>query len=138
MLNFCTMFFGDMHEVINSGRKPSEIDWTMVIYGGLCGFLPWAIMFYEIWAAPAATKPWCAWLAAGKYIVLFACFPYVLIQQARQTGNYNNDKYPLLSNGGYIYGEKVFQFLSLCTKSLIAWLVAGAVVWPDVDLCSAI
>jgi hypothetical protein len=80
MLNWCTMYFGDMHEVINSGRKPQDIDWTMFTYGGLCGALPWLVMFYEIWAAPATAEiPWWVWLAVGEYIVLFNCFPYVLV-----------------------------------------------------------
>jgi len=139
MLNWCTMYFGDMHEVINSGRKPKDIDWTMFTYGGLCGFLPWAIMIYEMAAVPATTEiPWWAWLAVGEYAALFCCFPYVLVQQARQTGNYNNEMYPLLSNGGYIYGEKVFQFLSLFTKTMLAWQIAAAVVGPDTDIWKTI
>ncbi len=49
VLNACMIFFGDLHEVINGGRKPSEIDWTSFMYGSWCGMVPWMIMFYEIY-----------------------------------------------------------------------------------------
>lgn len=139
MLNWCTMYFGDMFEVINSGKKKEDYDWSSFYYGAMCGFLPWAVMFYEMYSVPASAEiPWWAWAAVIMYFVLFMSFPYVMYRQGTQTGNYNNEMYPLLDNGGYIHGEKTYQFLSIFTKSLIAWLIAGAVVGPDTDIWETI
>ena len=49
VLNACMIYFGDLHEVINGNRKPSEVDWTSFIYGSFCGMVPWSMMFYEIY-----------------------------------------------------------------------------------------
>merc|ERR1712166_642259 len=107
MLNFCCCLFGDCHEVVNSGRKPSEVNWTMFFYGALCGALPWMVMFYEIARIPASEElPWWVWFATGLYLLQFASFPITLIYQYMQKGKFNNALYPLLDNGGYLQGEK--------------------------------
>jgi hypothetical protein len=46
--------------------------------------------------------------------------------QYNQWGQYNNELYPLLENGGYLKGERRYQWLSLITKSLILWQVSSA------------
>jgi hypothetical protein len=48
-------------------------------------------------------------------------FPYTMYAQYNQWGQYNNELYPLLANGGYLKGERRYQWLSLITKSLILW-----------------
>jgi hypothetical protein len=56
--------------------------------------------------------------------------------QYLQVWKYNNALYPDLPNGGYLFGEKVYQFLSLFTKSLILWQVSAAAFspsWNDIE-----
>lgn len=72
-----TMMFGDMHESLNAGKKPSEVNWISFKYGMLTGMLPWVIMVYEFITVPDAEDmiPWWAYLAVFEYFVLFNTFP---------------------------------------------------------------
>ena len=36
-----------------------------------------------------------------------------------------------MNNGGYYYGEKVYQILSLVAKSLLIWLIVGGTAQPQ-------
>jgi len=52
-----------------------------------------------------------------------------MVFQYRQIGNFNDDNYPLLKNGGYLHGERTYQLLSLITKTIILWQVSiGALI----------
>jgi hypothetical protein len=64
---------------------------------------------------------WIFWAFLFEYFFLFFTFPACMIFQYRQIGNFNDDNYPLLKNGGYLHGERTYQLLSLITKTIILW-----------------
>ena len=51
--------------------------------------------------------------------------------QYMQVGKFNNSNYPDLNNGGYLYGERVYMILSLSIKSMLLWMMAGAILDPN-------
>jgi hypothetical protein len=65
------------------------------------------------------------------YLFFFYCFPLNMILQYTQVGNWNDALYPDMANGGYYYGEKVYQVLSLTSKSLLAWSVVYGTRQPN-------
>lgn len=138
-LGICTIAFGDLHETLNSGKKPKDVNWYCFYYGGLCSLLVWAIMSYEILRIPDRDLvPWWVWIFVAIYFAFFNCFPYTMIQQYRQVGKFNNELYPNLHNGGYLKGEMQYIFLSLASKFTLSWLIASAVSSPDRDLWDSI
>jgi len=135
VLSMAVQMFGDMHESINAGSKPDDVKWISIRYGALFAVIPWAIMLYEMIIAPDTSYiPWWAWLVVGEYFVLFMTFPGTMILQYMQVGKFDNALYPLLPNGGYIQGELQYQALSLFTKTLLTWEVAGVVLQPDSEM----
>jgi len=48
VLNMCTMYFGDMHEVLNQGCSKKEVNWSAFWYGAFTGIAPWCVMIYEM------------------------------------------------------------------------------------------
>lgn len=131
LMNTVMCWFGDMHEVINAGKSPKDIDWTAFIYGGICGMIPWIMMFYEVARIPEANLvPWWVWVFVFVYFFLFFTFPATMLVQYLQYGKWNNDNYPLLKNGGYLQGERTYQKLSLFTKSIILWTIVASFLSP--------
>jgi len=49
-----------------------------------------------------------------------------MVLQYSQWGRYENSKYPLLKNGGYLAGERTYIWLSFISKTLIIWQLGGA------------
>lgn len=129
----CTCYFGDLHELYNFGKKPKDVDWSMFIYGSIMGLIPWIIMGVELQLVAGEYISKFVWVLVTEYWLLFFSFPINMLYQYNQWGKFNNDLYPLLDNGGYLRGEKVYQILSLFTKSLILWHVSAQVVWPNSD-----
>ncbi len=64
-------------------------------------------------------------------MALFATFPINMIMQYCGVSWWNDARWPDVPNGGYLYGEKVYQILSLVAKSLLLWLVVGGVNQPN-------
>jgi hypothetical protein len=46
-----------------------------------------------------------------------------MYRQYSQKGNFDNAKYPLLKNGGYLHGERQYITLSFLAKTVLLWLV---------------
>jgi len=60
------------------------------------------------------------------YVVMFNSFPINMYLQYKQIGKWSDDLYPDMLRGGYYYGEKVYQVLSLVAKTLLIWqIIAG-------------
>ena len=126
--------FGDMHERMNSGKSTGKVDWTAFIYGCFVGIVAWSWFWYTVITSPyIAYYPWYAWAYSIGYFVLFFSFPIVMYGQYMQIGKFNNQNYPDLSNGGYLYGERVYMILSLSIKSILLWMVAGAILDPNYE-----
>jgi len=79
LINACMNLFGDLHETMNAGKEPEEVDWTAFIYGGIAGAVTWVVL----WARIATDKykseyPWYAWAYVISYQALFFTFPIVM------------------------------------------------------------
>lgn len=133
------MQFGDTHELLNQKRKnnndsskESKVNWTSYKYGAYMGMLPWLIMWYEVarilikYDVPLNLIPWWVWAFLAEYWLLFWCFPINMLLQYLQWGPFDDKKYPLLKNGGYIAGERGYILLSFISKSIILWQVGIA------------
>lgn len=138
VLNACMNLFGDLHELLNAGRDPKDLNWKPFIYGSVAGGLIWLLMFFEIgyyltvFAGSSNNYiPSWFWIALFEYFTLFNAFPINMVLQYKQWGPFNNEKYPLLPNGGYLRGEGVYQWLSLIAKTILLWQVALAAWSPD-------
>lgn len=78
-INAAMNLFGDLHEVVNAGKPPCEVDWTAFIYGGIAGLYSWVIIFAFMLGSPGVNNaPWFVWAILGTYIVLFCTFPLTM------------------------------------------------------------
>ena len=68
VINAMMCMFGDLHEVMNSGRKPADVNWWAYHYGGLMGLVPWAVLWAGIFRTPNKEEfPWYAWAYVWGY-----------------------------------------------------------------------
>lgn len=124
MCNTACIFFGDVMELTNAGRKPEDVDWTPFQKGLSVGFWSWFVIAVYLAASPGSEgAPWFVWVILVEYFVFFNSFPYTLWQQYSGKGRYNNSLYPELDNGGYLAGERTYGTLSLVSKTLLVWIV---------------
>jgi Heliorhodopsin len=131
-INAAMNLFGDLHEVMNAGKRRKNVDWMPFLYGCFAGVVPWIAVWTYAGGSPSASSiPSFVWAILGCYMVLFATFPVNMILQYCSVGWWCDHKYPDLPNGGYLFGEKVYQVLSLVAKSLLLWLVIGGVNQPN-------
>lgn len=92
--------------------------------GWLIGLAPWvAILMYLFFSNNLDLVPWYAWAAIGGYFLFFNSFAFNMWFQYKKTGPYQE----------YIFGERVYIWLSLIAKSVIAWIVfTGAIQTSDI------
>jgi hypothetical protein len=84
VINAMMCLFGDLHEVMNSGRKPCHVNWWAFHYGGLCGMVPWGAIWGWVFASPFRDRyPWYAWAYLFIYQAVFFSFPFVMYGQYR-------------------------------------------------------
>ena len=140
VINMCMNLFGDCHELLNAGKKPEDIDWTAFRYGWFAGMIPWLLVWFTVgfyavkyWEdlGNGADIPVWFWVVLVEYFLLFQSFPFNLSRQYKQKGKFKDELYPLLPNGGYLRGEKIYQWLSLIAKTILLWQIAIAAWSPD-------
>lgn len=127
-VNACMNFFGYAHEVQNTAGKP--VDWSNFIFGCFAGACPWAVIFSFCGSPGNEGAPAFVWVILGVYIFFFNTFPINMILQYAQIGAWYRDEAYGFPGGGYYFGEKVYQVLSLVSKSLLLWLVVGGTNQP--------
>ena len=109
-INCAMCLFGDLHEVMNAGKKPTDVDWTAYIYGTMAGLVPWGIIIAYIAATPNLNLvPKFVWAILVIYFLLFQTFPTVMYMQYAQRCWCSNARYPKIANGGYYAGERSYQ-----------------------------
>jgi hypothetical protein len=94
------------------------------ILGWIIGLAPWVVIFMYLGFTPGLDLvPWYAWASIGGYFLFFNSFAFNMLFQYLQIGPYKN----------YVFGEKVYIWLSLIAKSTIAWIVyTGAIQTSDI------
>jgi hypothetical protein len=120
VLNASMNLFGLLMEQINQYTK--KTNWGPFIFGSIAGIAPWVvIVLYAFGNSDLGQVPWFVFAIVGSYFVFFNLFPVNMILQYKGIGKWKN----------YLYGEKVYIILSLCAKTVLAWLVFSGVMQPS-------
>lgn len=115
--NVAMILFGWLQEVMN---PPGRSRTTMVPFwfGCVAGAAPWVAILVNLIGASSSTTnevPGFVYGIVGSLFVFFMSFALNQWLQYRQIGRW----------GDYVYGEKVYLFLSLVAKSALAWQIFG-------------
>jgi len=122
-VNFLSILFAHMMELHN--LKLKKTDWTAFIYGGIGGTIIWAVTFTFLASIENISNvPTYKWAVCVSYFVMFLTFPFNLLMQYRRISLWAdvNHGYRM---GGYYFGEKIYQVLSVLSKSIMIWIVFG-------------
>lgn len=113
-----------LHERYNTVGK--EVDWTHFIFSVFIGIAPWAVILSYANSTQAGKVPVFVWAILILYILLFLAVPLNMFFQYNPSMlDFYGDEVYGFPGGGYYYGEKVYQVLSLLSKSILLWLVVG-------------
>jgi len=121
-VNAAMNLFGWSMELANEGR--SRTQWSHYLFGCLAGAVPWVVISVALWTA--ATEPGAAPIPGFviaifvSLFVSFNVFAFNMVLQYRRTGRW----------ASYLYGERVYMFLSLFAKTILAWQVFAGTLKP--------
>lgn len=119
VLNASMNLFGLLMEKIN--QYTEKTNWLAFIYGSVAGLATWVIIFmFAFGNSDLDQVPWFVYAIFGSYFVFFNLFPINMILQYKKVGKWKD----------YVYGERVYIILSLCAKTVLAWLVFSGVMQP--------
>ncbi len=116
VMNLC----GLVMEVHN--QTTTKTNWVSYLVGCLSGIGPWlAVLLGLILSASEGAKPpTFVYYIFVSIFLFFNCFAINMILQYRAKGKWAD----------YLYGEKVYIFLSLFAKSALAWQVFAGTLRP--------
>jgi hypothetical protein len=110
-INACMILFGALQEKYEEPGKPS---WLPFLFGCFGGSIPWiAIVIYVLAPGLNASPPGFVYGIIASLFVFFNCFAVNMVLQYKKVGPWRD----------YLFGEKVYIFLSLTAKALLAWQV---------------
>ncbi|MEJ2250190.1 MAG: heliorhodopsin HeR [Candidatus Lokiarchaeota archaeon] len=124
VLNGLMNMFGLMMELYNvyTRKAGDKIKWTPYYLGVVAGAIPWIVItayFINTGVTGGEVPIFVYWI----YIVelfFFNTFAINMILQYKAVWKWKD----------YLYGERVYQILSLVSKTLLAWLVFAGVFSP--------
>lgn len=114
---------GLVMEVHNQTTK--SVNWLSYWIGVLAGILPWLIIGIYFWTSADAangvnTIPTFVYFIWGSLFLFFNSFAINMVLQYKKVGKWAD----------YLYGERVYIWLSLLAKSALAWQVFGGTLQP--------
>ena len=110
-INACMISFGALQEKYENPGKPS---WLPYWFGCFAGIVPWIAIAVYVWAPGlAVSPPGFVYGIIVSLFLFFNCFAINMVLQYKQVGPWRD----------YLFGEKVYIFLSLTAKALLAWQV---------------
>jgi hypothetical protein len=122
-VNFLSILFAHMMEIHNAKLKIT--DWTPFVFGGIGGTILWVVTFTFLASIEnISIVPNYIWAVCVSYFVMFLTFPLNLLLQYRRVGLWADANHGYRM-GGYYFGEKMFQVLSVLSKSIMIWIVFG-------------
>jgi hypothetical protein len=120
MINASMNFFGYAQENVNKYRD--EVSWSSYIFGWFAGIAPWVVIFSYLFNANELSKiPDFVYAILIVELLFFMSFAFNMLLQYKKIGPWKN----------YLYGERMYQILSLVSKTLLAWLVFGGLNQPQ-------
>jgi hypothetical protein len=96
-------------------EKTEKPNWLSFKVGSLAGIAPWLAIAFTFWlSADSGSSPptFVYWIFVSIFL-FFNCFDENVYLQYKKIGPWRN----------YIFGEKVYIYLSLFAKSALAWQV---------------
>ncbi len=109
-INASMTLFGWLMETTNT---PGErVSWTPFAFGCVAGIVPWAAVVVYLIGAGSDVPSFVYGIFVSLF-VFFNCFAVNQVLQYRARGRWAD----------YLFGERVYVFLSLIAKSVLAWQV---------------
>ena len=119
-VNACMNLFGLLMEVVN--QYTTYINWTPFWFGCAAGVWPWVVaLMYFLGGGNYDKIPDFVYGVFVSYALFFNTFPINMVLQYKKVGRWAD----------YRYGELWYVFLSLGSKSLLAWVVFGGTQQPN-------
>ncbi|MBU6242188.1 MAG: heliorhodopsin HeR [Acidobacteria bacterium] len=110
--NVAMILFGWVMEVVNRPGKP--VWWTPFWFGCIVGIVPWIGLVIYLFG-PGSEMPKFVYGIFVSIFIFFNLFALNQFLQYRKVGKWAD----------YVYGEKVYLWLSLVAKSALAWQLYG-------------
>jgi hypothetical protein len=103
-------------------QTTAKTNWLSYWIGCLAGLVPWLVVTFYMWlgAAEGSRAPTFVYWIFVSIFVFFSCFALNMMLQYKKIGPWKH----------YLYGERVYIFLSLVAKSLLAWQVFAGTLRP--------
>lgn len=104
-------------------QSTGKTNWLSFIIGCLAGVVPWLVVGIYFWAAAsygAGEIPTFVYWIYVSIFIFFNCFAINMYLQYKKIGPWKD----------YLYGEKVYIWLSLLAKSALAWQVFAGTLRP--------
>jgi len=117
VMNLC----GLIMEVHN--QTTEKTNWLSFWVGCLALIVPWAaiaIYFFGSLSTAEGSIPTFVYIILPTLFVFFSCFALNMVLQYKRVGPWRD----------YLFGEKVYIFLSLVAKSALAWQVFAGTLRP--------
>ncbi|MFC1926412.1 heliorhodopsin HeR [Chloroflexota bacterium] len=117
VMNLC----GLLMEVHN--QVTERTNWTSYVIGCIAGIVPWiaiAIYFFGSLATAEGAVPTFVYFILPILFVFFFSFALNMVLQYKRVGPWRD----------YLFGERVYIFLSLVAKSALAWQVFAGTLRP--------
>jgi hypothetical protein len=121
-VNATMILFGWAMETRNEGRP--VVDWMPFWFGVFAGAVPWIVMgIYLIGAGDGSGggPPGFVYAIYVSLFVSFNVFAVNMVLQYRRVGRWRD----------YLFGERVYLWLSLLAKSALAWQVFAGTLRPS-------
>ena len=113
IINGLMNLFGLLMEKMNPENR-KKTDWTPHYFGWIAGLAPWLIIIiYMLNNGDLSLLPWFVIPGLIFYFLVFNMFALNQILQYKKIGKWSN----------YLFGEKIYVWLSLFGKSILAWFV---------------
>jgi len=110
-INASMILFGALQEKYEQPGRPS---WLPFWFGSFAGVIPWiAIVIYVVAPGLTVSPPGFVYGIIASLFIFFNCFAINMVLQYKKVGPWRD----------YLFGEKVYIFLSLTAKALLAWQV---------------
>ncbi|MDO8591403.1 MAG: heliorhodopsin HeR [bacterium] len=103
-------------------QKSEKVRWLAYWIGSFAGLIPWLVIAFYIWLSgqQGSGPPTFVYFIFVSIFIFFNCFAINMYLQYKKVGKWAD----------YLYGEKVYIWLSLIAKTALAWQVFGGTLRP--------
>ncbi|MFW6046933.1 MAG: heliorhodopsin HeR, partial [Candidatus Woesearchaeota archaeon] len=118
-LNMTMNLTGWIMEKVN--QYTEKTNWLAFVVGTIPAILMWGVLFmFAFGNSDPSEVPWFVYAIFASYFFFFNLFPVNMFLQYKKVGKWKE----------YVFGEKVYMFLSLFSKTILAWIVLAGIMQP--------